>query len=64
MDVRTLDSYNPWWIDGRIPARFRGMVHILSQPGHPFQSNPATHSEAKRPPIPTRRRPLFGPSSE
>ena len=39
-------------------------VHIPTQAGHPFRLKAATHSEAKRPPIPTRRRPLFDPFSE
>ena len=28
-------------------------LHIPSQPGHPFQAKATTHSEPKRPPIPT-----------
>jgi len=35
-------------------------MHILRESGRVFQRKPATHSKAKRPPIPTGRRPLFG----
>jgi len=39
-------------------------VHIPSESGRVFQRKLATRSKAKRPPIPTGRRPLFGPLLE
>ena len=57
------------WTHSRVgnpsgPSEYVDQLHIPSQTGHPFQSKAATHSEAKRPPIPTGRRPLFRLFSE
>jgi hypothetical protein len=33
MDLRILESMNPWWTDGRLPERYRSMVRrdVLEQ---------------------------------